>query len=88
MTDHNTQFYGFTAVPRSPDVLFQNHPTAIGDHPKQDVFEVKDFPLPDSKVVREVKAFVEVCLGILPCPPNFNLINLIAERTQYADIQS
>ena len=61
MVDHSTQFYGFTAVPRSPDVLFKDHPTALGDHPKQDVFEVKDFPFPDSKLVREVKAFVKVC---------------------------
>jgi cyanamide hydratase len=57
----NTQFYGFTAVPRSPDELFKDHPTALGDHPKQDVFEVNDFPFPDSKLVREVKAFVKVC---------------------------
>ena len=57
----NSQFYGFTAVPRSPDELFKDHPTALGDHPKQDVFEAKDFPFPDSKLVREVNAFVKVC---------------------------
>lgn len=60
MADHNTTFYGFTPVPRDPEVLFKDHPTANGDHPKQDPFEVKDFPLPDSKVVQEVKAFVKV----------------------------
>lgn len=59
MADHNTTFYGYTAVPRDPDVLFKDHPTASGAHPKQDKFLVKDFPLPDSPVVRVVKAFVE-----------------------------
>ncbi|RDB17633.1 Cyanamide hydratase [Hypsizygus marmoreus] len=52
MADHNVTFYGFTPVPRDPDVLFDGHP-------KQDVFKVDDFPLPDSPLVREVKAFVK-----------------------------
>ncbi|KAI0038483.1 cyanamide hydratase [Auriscalpium vulgare] len=52
-------FYGFTAVPRDPEVLFKDHPTASGPHPKQDAFTVVDFPFPDSHVVREVKAFVK-----------------------------
>ena len=82
MSDHNTQFYGFTAVPRSPDVLFNDHATASGDHPKQDLYEVKDFPLPDSKVVQEVKAFVKVCRGI-PSPVNIRtLLTSLAERAQ------
>ena len=56
-------FYGFTPVPRDPDVLFHGHPTANGDHPKQDLFKVGDFPLPDSSpLAREVKAFVKVSL--------------------------
>ncbi|KAG6889685.1 hypothetical protein C0995_015433 [Termitomyces sp. Mi166 len=59
MTDPNVVFYGFTPVPRDPDVLFDGHPTASGDHPKQDNYRVTDFPLPDSQVVREVKAFVQ-----------------------------
>ncbi|KAG6810521.1 hypothetical protein H0H92_011467 [Tricholoma furcatifolium] len=59
MVDPNIEFYGFTPVPRDPDVLFAGHPTASGDHPKQDTFKVTDFPLPDSEVVREVKAFVK-----------------------------
>jgi len=63
MADHNTTFYGFTAVPRDPEVLFKDHPTASGANPKQDTFTVKDFPLPESNVVREVKAFVKVCLS-------------------------
>ncbi|KAG6910385.1 hypothetical protein DXG01_011100 [Tephrocybe rancida] len=59
MTDPNIAFYGFTPVARDPDVLFDEHPTASGDHPKQDKYEVTDFPLPSSLVVREVKAFVQ-----------------------------
>ncbi|KAG6899218.1 hypothetical protein C0993_012185 [Termitomyces sp. T159_Od127] len=52
-------FYGFTPVVRDPDVLFDGHPTASGDHPKQDDYRVADFPLPDSEVVRKVKNFVQ-----------------------------
>ncbi|KAG5653544.1 hypothetical protein H0H81_012353 [Sphagnurus paluster] len=53
MLDPNIVFYGFTPVPRDPDILFEGHPTASGDHPKQDEFNVSDFPLPDSPVVQE-----------------------------------
>ncbi|KAG6879776.1 hypothetical protein C0992_011821 [Termitomyces sp. T32_za158] len=60
MTDPSVVFYGFTPVPRDPDVLFDGHPTASGDHPKQDNYRVADFPLPDSEVVRKVKAFVQI----------------------------
>lgn len=60
MTDPNVTFYGFTPVPRDPDVLFDAHPTASGDHPKQDECQAIDFPLPDSPVVQEVKAFAQV----------------------------
>jgi cyanamide hydratase len=60
MSDPNVERYGFTPVPRDPDLLFKNHPTAGGDHPKQDEFTVKDFPLPDSPLVQEVKKFVQV----------------------------
>ncbi|KAJ6492930.1 hypothetical protein C8R47DRAFT_1013034 [Mycena vitilis] len=59
MIDPNVAYYGFTAVPRDPDVLFKNHPTASGDHPKQDLFTVKDFPLPDSPLVNHVRDFVK-----------------------------
>ena len=55
-------FYGFTPVPRDPDVLFKDHPTASGPNPKQDDVEFKDFPLPDSPLVQNVKAFVKVRL--------------------------
>jgi cyanamide hydratase len=60
MSSDPVTFYGFTPVPRDPDVLFDGHPTASGDHPKQDAWEAKDFPLPDSPLVQEVKAFVKV----------------------------
>ena len=53
-------FYGYTPVPRDPEVLFADHPTASGPNPKQDVLQFKDVALPDSKLVQEVKAFVKV----------------------------
>ncbi|KAI0028950.1 hypothetical protein K488DRAFT_57489 [Vararia minispora EC-137] len=51
--------YGFTPVPRDPEVLFRDHPTASGPNPQQDPFTVDDFVLPDSDVVQEVKSFVK-----------------------------
>lgn len=55
-------FYGFTPVPRDPDVLFEGHPTATGPNPKQDDIAFEDVPLPDSPLVQKVKAFVKVGL--------------------------
>ncbi|KAK0200786.1 hypothetical protein DFS33DRAFT_1076448 [Desarmillaria ectypa] len=55
MSDPSIAFHGFQPVPRDPDVLFRGHPTARGDHPKQDLFVVNDFPLPDSPLVQKVK---------------------------------
>ncbi|KAF8628577.1 hypothetical protein AX17_005973 [Amanita inopinata Kibby_2008] len=46
-------FYGFTSVVRDPDLLFHEHPTASGDHPKQDPFKAEDFPVPDTELARE-----------------------------------
>ncbi|KIK66238.1 hypothetical protein GYMLUDRAFT_239225 [Collybiopsis luxurians FD-317 M1] len=57
--DPNVTLYGFTPVPRDPEVLFANHPTASGDNPKQDLFVVEDFPFPDSGLVKDVKEFVK-----------------------------
>ena len=54
------EFYGFTPVPRDPDVLFADHPTASGPNPKQDPFTVDDFPLPKGQVVDAVETFVNV----------------------------
>jgi len=52
-------FYGFTPVPRDPEVLFKDHPTASGPNPKQDLLEAKDLAFPDSELVRKVKEFVK-----------------------------
>lgn len=81
MSENIVEFYGFTAVPRDPEVLFKDHPTASGDHPKQDLFEVTDFPLPDSPVVREVDAFVKV-LSVNVASTRAPNTNDIAEGTQ------
>ncbi|KAH8114868.1 cyanamide hydratase [Phellopilus nigrolimitatus] len=56
-------FYGFSPVPRDPDVLFKDHPTASGATPKQDLFEFKDIPLPDSPLVQKVKEFAKAKLN-------------------------
>jgi hypothetical protein len=63
MANSPVTFYGFTAVPRDPDVLFKDHPTASGPNPKQDRFTVADFPLPDSEIVRQVRQFVKAELN-------------------------
>lgn len=63
MSDPNIELYGFTPVPRDPDVLFKDVPTASGDHPKQDDFTISDFPLPKSPLIDEVKAFAQVGLN-------------------------
>ncbi|THH07605.1 hypothetical protein EW145_g3268 [Phellinidium pouzarii] len=57
--EQSISFYGYTPVPRDPDVLFKDHPTASGASPKQDLFEFKDFPLPDSPFIQKVKEFVK-----------------------------
>ena len=52
--------YGLAPVARDPEVLFKDHPTASGPNPKQDLFTVDDFPLPDTPLVKEVRAFAQV----------------------------
>lgn len=52
------EFYGFTPVPRDPDVLFRDHPTA--NAPATVIQTVEDFPFPESPLVREVETFVTV----------------------------
>jgi len=59
MTDPAIAFYGFTPVPRDPDVLFKEHPTASGLNPKQIKYSFTDFVLPDSVVVKDVKSFAQ-----------------------------
>ncbi|KAF7328715.1 Cyanamide hydratase [Mycena venus] len=39
-------YYGFTAVPRDPDVLFKEHPTASGNHPQTRSVYCEGFPPP------------------------------------------
>ncbi|KAJ7735906.1 hypothetical protein B0H16DRAFT_1419705 [Mycena metata] len=73
MVDPNVAFYGWEAVPRDPDVLFKGHPTASGDHPKQDLFTVEDFPLPESPLVNQVRDFVKKELDV----PTFNHSNRV-----------
>ena len=71
MSPSSTEFYGFTAVPRDPEVLFKDHPTASGDSPQQARYDLTELNLPNSRVVREVEAFVKVCLDVvrfgIPC---------------------
>ncbi|CAL1698239.1 unnamed protein product [Somion occarium] len=57
--DRNVKFYGFTPVPRDPDVLFKDHPTASGLNPKQLPFTVENLPLPKSSVVEAVRELVK-----------------------------
>lgn len=59
--DPNVERYGFTPVPRDPDVLFKDHPTASGPNPKQDHFKLEDFPIPDTPLAKSVHEFVKVC---------------------------
>ena len=67
-SDPSITFYGFTPVPRDPQVLFLGHPTAIGDSPKQDPFTIEDFTIPESPIAQAVRKFVKVNL-----PPDFIL---------------
>ncbi|KAJ7454953.1 hypothetical protein B0H11DRAFT_1740197 [Mycena galericulata] len=71
--DDPVAYYGFTPVPRDPDVLFKDHPTGSGDHPKQDPFTVKDFPFPQSALVDQVRDFVKKELD----PQTFNHSNRV-----------
>ncbi|KZV65262.1 cyanamide hydratase [Peniophora sp. CONT] len=80
-------FYGFTPVPRDPDVLFKDHPTASGPSPKQDHFTVAEFSPPDSAVVRAVDGFVKK--ELLPQTYNHSrrvfIYGLAIARTHFPD---
>lgn len=65
---NNTERYGFTAVPRDPDVLFLHHSTAGGSNPTQASYKLSEIPFPDSELVRQCKAFVAKELNV----PTFN----------------
>ncbi|KAJ7730267.1 cyanamide hydratase [Mycena maculata] len=70
----NVARYGFTAVPRDPDVLFKDHPTASGDHPKQNLLTVNHFlPFPQSALVDQIRDFVKAELD----PQTFNHSNRV-----------
>ncbi len=60
------ELFGFSPVPRDPEVLFKDHPTASGPNPKQDLFVADDLPLPDTPLVREVRAFAQVRYSPFP----------------------
>lgn len=67
-TDDNVTKYGFTAVPRDPDVLFKDHPTASGPNPRQASFKLEQLPFPETDLVRKSKEFVKKELN----PPTYN----------------
>ena len=56
---HNINKYGYTPVPRNPEVLLANHPTTGGPNPQRADYKLSEVPFPDSELVRRSKAFVE-----------------------------
>ncbi|KAF9259650.1 cyanamide hydratase [Marasmius fiardii PR-910] len=54
--DPNVTLYDFTPVAREPNVLFRGISANASDQPE---FTVDDFLLPDSPLIRSVKAFVQ-----------------------------
>lgn len=72
MTDH-IEKYGFTPVPRDPEVLFLDHPTASGPNPKQASYKLSEITFPDSELVQTCKAFVLKELNT----PTFNHSNRV-----------
>lgn len=64
----NIEKYGYTPVPRDPDVLLAGHPTAGGPNPQQADYKLEELHFPDSELVRRSKAFVEKELN----KPTFN----------------
>lgn len=60
-SDANVVKYGYTPVPRDPDVLFREHPTATGLVPQKADYSLDSAELafPDTELVRRSKAFVK-----------------------------
>ncbi|KAF8589204.1 cyanamide hydratase [Ramaria rubella] len=56
---NNIDKYGFTPVPRDPEILLRGHPTASGFNPKQASYKLSDLLFPDSALVRKSKEFVK-----------------------------
>lgn len=67
-TENNVEKYGWTPVPRDPEVLLKGHPTAGGPNPKQADYDLSELSFPDSELVRRSKAFVQKELNT----PTFN----------------
>jgi hypothetical protein len=60
--------YGYTPVPRDPEVLLSGHPTAGGSSPQQADYALTELAFPDTELVRRSKAFVQKELNT----PTFN----------------
>ena len=65
---HNINKYGYTPVPRNPEVLLANHPTTGGPNPQRADYKLSEAPFPDSELIQRSKAFVEKELNT----PTFN----------------
>lgn len=60
MMDPNITFYGFTPVARNPEIIFDGHSTANADQAPPTVLQVKDCPIPETKIVAQVREFIWV----------------------------
>lgn len=57
--DPNVAKHGWTAVPRDPEFLFKDHPTASGPTPQQADYPLSEIAFPTSALVERSKAFVK-----------------------------
>lgn len=58
-TDVNIEKYGYTPVPRDPEVLFEGHPTASPPNVQQAAWKLDELPFPDTPLVQDSKYFVK-----------------------------
>lgn len=65
-SDANVVKYGYTPVPRDPDILFREHPTATGLVPKKADYSLDSTELafPDTELVRRSTTFVKEKLNV------------------------
>ncbi|KIJ33773.1 hypothetical protein M422DRAFT_264231 [Sphaerobolus stellatus SS14] len=65
MSSDNVTKYGYTPVPRDPNVLFENHPTGGGANPAQAAYSLdsSELKFPDTELVKKAKAFVKAKLN-------------------------
>jgi len=69
MPKETWQPFGWTAVPRDPDVLLQDHPTASGASPKRDpALTFEAVPFPTSPLIEKTHEFAKETLS----EPTFN----------------